>query len=288
MRTTNTLQFLKVILFALVVTTTIGCQDAKPSKEIPSKFYTDSIYSESLQGYRKHNVYLPKDFDRNKSYPIIYGTDGEESLKDSFIKPALDSLIDSNSIVPVIYIGSHSNTNEIPGSTIQTADGQTFALHYRFFEYVETNNPGGSMPGTENLFANHMSYFKEELISKVESDFNQKLTPEDRIFYGYSNGAGFGANLLNKHPDLIGTFICYSTLGSNVASNQWNSNTKYPDLYLQYGDQETGGYTDEPKLLREKYQESGSNVELKVYEGGHEIDKWNEEFVKTIAEILKP
>ena len=288
MRTANKSYFLKVILFALLAASATGCQDTKSTKEIPSKFYTDSIYSESLQEYRKHNVYLPVDFDEARSYPVIYGTDGEESLEDSFIKSALDSLIENKGIQPLIYIGSHANMNEVPDSKIQMEDGQTFALQYRFFEYVEPKNYEDALPGIEHVFANHMRYFTEELIPKVESDFNQKLSPKERIFYGYSNGAGFGANLLNKHPDLIGTYICYSTLGSNVEKNKWDPDTKYPDLYLQYGDQEKGGFVDEAKLLKQKYQETGSNCQLKVYEGGHDVLKWNEKFVETIVEALKP
>ena len=185
----------------------------------------------------------------------------------------------------MIYIGSHANAEEVPGSQIQTEDGQTFSMQYRFFEYVEIDRDQGMQEAVER-FENHMNYFTEELIPIAEKAYDPRASSEDRIFYGYSNGAGFGANLLNKHPSLIGTFICFSTVGSNVGKNAWYMNTQYPDLYLRYGDQETGGYVDEPATLKDIYEKSGSFYELKTYEGGHEIAKWNEEFAKTIQRIL--
>ncbi len=45
-----------------------------------SEFSTDSIFSKHLNEYRKHNVYLPKGFDKENEYPIIYATDGNSSL----------------------------------------------------------------------------------------------------------------------------------------------------------------------------------------------------------------
>ena len=262
-----------------------SCQQNKDRSLADSRFYTDSIYSSHLEEYRKHTVYLPKSYDSTQTYPIIYATDGDEPQNRDFIKQVLDSLIGANAIRPVIYIGSHANINVVPGSQIQTEDGQTFSMQYRFFEYVEIDREQGMQEAVER-FENHMNYFTKELIPIAEKAFNPGATSEDRIFYGYSNGAGFGANLLNKHPTLIGTFICFSTVGSNVGKNAWDMNIKYPDLYLQYGDQETGGYVDEPTALKGIYEKSASFYELKTYEGGHEIAKWNEEFGKTIQRIL--
>ena len=174
----------------------------------------------------------------------------------------------------------------MPNSSIQTQDGANFALHYRLFEYVESVGPV-PLPELEDRFRNHMQYFTAELIPAVEKEFNQDSGKEHRIFYGFSNGAGFGANLLNKDPDLIGTYICYSTLGSKAEEGNWSADITYPDLYLQYGDQEDDAFKSEAKFLKAKYQESNSFCDLKVYQGGHEETKWYQEFKKTISEILK-
>lgn len=279
------LQF--ALFFLLFGSSSLMGQPPNYAPKNQSKFYTDSIYSENLKEYRKHNVYLPKDFDASINYPIIYATDGEADLAQSAIKMILDDLIERKIITPVIYIGSHANGSEVPNSSIQTEDGATFALHYRLFEYVETDNDQVPLPELKDRFLNHMQYFTAELIPTVESEFNQDAGRKGRIFYGTSNGAGFGTNLLNKNPDLIGTYICYSTLGSKADKGKWSADTDYPDLYLQYGDQEADAFKSEAEFLKAKYQESNSFCELKVYQGGHEEAKWHEEFKKTISEILK-
>lgn len=50
------------------------------------------------------------------------------------------------------------------------------------------------IPAIANSFKNHIIYFKAELIPKIEKDYNQQIGGKDRIFYGVSSGAGFGAN----------------------------------------------------------------------------------------------
>lgn len=250
-----------------------------------SQFYTDSIFSKNLGEYRKHNVYLPKGFNKQQQYPIIYATDGSTSLEGNFYKVTLDSLIDNKIIKPTIYIATHSN-RKIANSTTNARNGEKVTIDYRNFEYVETFKYGTSDPDLSNRFKNHLLYFKDELIPQVEEQLMQKPENENRFFYGYSNGAGFGANLLNKYPDIIGTYICSSTLGSNVGGNKWHKEIKYPDLYLQFGDEESSVFKKESENLARKYKDSKSCVELEEYKGGHDYKKWNEVFIRTISELL--
>jgi len=132
-----------------------------------------------------------------------------------------------------------------------------------------------------------MLYFKDELIPLIEQEFNLNINQKDRIFYGVSNGAGFGANMLNKYPNVIGTYICYSTLGSNAEKNIWAENGQYPDLYLQYWSEESPLFIEEAENLNTKYKETNSFCELKIFNGGHDYEHWNKEFAKTIVKILK-
>lgn len=276
-----------ILIIGFVSLSLFSYQSKKIKSSLESKFYTDSIYSKHLAEYRKHNVYLPKGFNSEKKYPIIYATDGAESIVNSFIKSVLDSLIGNQTIQPIIYVGSHSNNKLADSIDSKTGNGKKVYLQYRNFEYVELYNAEINSPTLADRFENHMLYFKDELIPEVEKKFNQNISQKDRIFYGVSNGAGFGGNLLNKFPNVIGTFICYSTLGSNVERNNWNENSKYPDLYLQYGNQESIIFKMESENLYAKYKESNSFCELKNFNGGHDYKKWNEEFTKTIIKLLK-
>lgn len=264
-----------------------SCNNQKETTAQESQFYTDSIYSQNLETYRKQKVYLPVNFSKERQYPIVYSTDGDEKLSYEFIRKTLDSLISNEVIEPIIFIGSYANTKEVPNSSIQTEDGQVFTMHYRLFEYVEPDPQYPAFPGTENLFTNHMKYFKDELIPSVEAKFNQTPGPKNRSFYGYSNGAGFGANLLEKHPELIKTYICFSTLGSAVNRNDWSTNRKYPMLYLQYGSEEDGGFISEAEGIRKIYSESNSPIQFNIYKGGHEVERWNESLQDVLVDRFK-
>ena len=277
-------------LYLIVFLTFLGSvfssfQKKKSNALTDSQFYTDSIFSKNLGEYRKHNVYLPKGFNKQQKYPIIYVTDGTTSLEKNFYKAILDSLIDNKIIKPTILIASHSN-RKIADSTTNAGDGKKIIFDYRNYEYVETFKFRTSDPDLCNRFKNHLLYFKDELIPQVEKELNQYLQKNDRFFYGFSNGAGFGANLLNKYPDVIGTYICYSTLGSNVGGNEWHQEKIYPDLYLQYGDEESFVYKKESQNLARKYKDSGSFVELEEYVGGHDYKKWREGFITTFSKLL--
>lgn len=273
-------------LFIFLASMAFSCkQSMADTSSDPSRYYTDSIFSKELRQYRKHDIYLPEGFDPEQRYPILYAADGQFGQLDDYLQKTLDSLILHGHIPPLIYAGSHSNTKAAGESSGQDQDGNSFAMQFRFFEYVEVDNTGDIDPELDRIFDRHLDYFAKEFIPAIESEFGQNAKAKDRFFYGVSNGAGFGANLLNKRPQLIGTFICYSTLGSNVDSNKWNSETTYPDLYLQYGDQEAEAFAQEAKSLQSRYQDSESYIDLQVYQGGHEESIWKTLLPKTLTRI---
>ena len=276
------------LLLLLLFCATIGC-NTKPERasSSQSRYYTDSLYSQELNEYRKHDIYLPAGFDPSLKYPILYAADGQFGGPDDYLKRTLDSLIDQQVIPPLIYAGSHSNSTETDVAMGQDENGNSFAMQYRFFEYVESEDWSEVDPALDRIFQRHMNYFTQEFIPTIESEFGQSIDGTYRLFYGVSNGAGFGANLLNKIPDVIGTYILYSTLGSNAAKNKWEVSNKYPNLYMQYGTEEGEAFQEEAELIRSKYQASNSMVDLKVYEGGHEEAIWKVLLPQTLGEIFK-
>ncbi len=262
----------------------LSCQSNQPNKIIESQFYTDSIYSQHLKEYRKHNVYLPPGFDTSKNYPILYSTDGNEITGKSFYKRTLDSLIDNQIIDPIILIKSHSNSKVVDSSGT-LGNGETMYLRLRFFEYVDQFNEDFNDPKLANRFENHMKYFAEELITAVEIQFNQNISRADRYFYGVSNGAGFGMHLLNERPDIIGTYLCFSIFGGNIQSNDWQANVDYPKLYIEYGTEEPSFLKEDSDFLKAKYKELGLFSQINAYDGGHDYKIWNQKFIEILSEI---
>lgn len=267
----------------------LSCESKKANKdsETASKFYTDSIFSLQLSEFRKHNVYLPKNFNSDLKYPIIYATDGSKTTENSFYKTLLDSLIDHNSIRPVILIASHSNNKIADSTSSSTGDGNKVYLQYRNFEYVDRKPTRPEDSLLVNRFKNHIIYFKEELTTEVETEFKQTLNKTNRYFYGVSNGAGFGMSLLNMYPDKIGTYICLSIFGGDIQSNTWKTDVNYPDLYVQYGSEEPFFLKLDADFLKSKYAELNLYAEINEFEGGHDYKKWQEAFTETIIKLFK-
>jgi len=278
-------KLVKILVLGIVGLSIISCRPKMPKSKTKSTFFTDSIYSTFLGEYRKHNVYLPNGFDSCKKYPIIYATDGNSNVPN--VKNDLDSLINNKIIKPLIFIASFSNI-KIADSTSQTSGkGKRDYLQYRAFEYVNDYAIATKDSLLKKRFQNHLLYFKNELISKIEADFKQKLNRNDRYFYGVSNGAGFGLSLLNYNPHIIGTYICLSTFGGNIESNIWDENVKYPNLYLRYGSEEPFFLKEEAEFLKSKYASMQIFSEISKFEGGHNNKYWRREFIKIISRIFK-
>jgi enterochelin esterase-like enzyme len=278
----NLFSLLVVMLLTAII---VSCKSAKVVSKTESKYYTDSIYSKSLSEYRKHNVYLPQNFNKQIKHSIIYATDGSSISADDAIKKTLDSLIENKIIKPIILIESFSN-QKVADSSGTFGDGRKLYLQYRNFEYVNDNAAETENQLLAARFDNHKSYFKDELIASVENKFNQKLNKKDRYFYGSSNGAGFGMSLLNTHPNTIGTYLCFSTFGGNAQTNNWEKGVDYPDLYLKYGKYEPPFLKDDADFLTSKYTELNQFIEVEEFEGGHDRKKWKESFNATIIKLF--
>ncbi|MCH8536114.1 MAG: esterase, partial [Flavobacteriaceae bacterium] len=257
----------KILIIGLTALVISSCESKKSKSNSESKFYTDSIYSKHLDEYRKHNIYLPNGFNNENKYPVLYATDGSTNIKSSFIKKTLDSLIKIQVIKPIIYVGSHSNNN-IADSTLNTPDGKMMYLQYRNFEYTKHYNIETIKPKLADRFEKHMQYFKDELITNIEQQFNQKIDKKDRYFYGVSNGAGFGLSLLNSYPNKIGSFLCFSTFGGNIQSSTWKDDTEYPKLYMEYGSEEHSFLKEDADYLKRKYEKLNLFGEFNEYDGG--------------------
>lgn len=270
----------------MICLSSVSCHSKKITSSVPSKFYTDSLYSKSLNEYRKHNVYLPKGFQRTKSYPIIYATDGGTIKENDLDKVMLDSLIENSVIKPIILVQSHANRKVADSTSVKTGNGSEVILNYRNFEYVNDFASLSKDSLLASRFKNHMHYFNGELISHVENAFNQSLTKENRYFYGFSNGAGFGLSMLNNHPNTIGTYLCFSTFGGDIATNTWQENVAYPKLYLQYGSEEPEFLKDNAAFLKSKYEELNLFAHIKEFNGGHDHKIWHLKFIEIISQLL--
>jgi enterochelin esterase-like enzyme len=250
-----------------------------------SKYFTDSIYSNFLGEYRKINIYLPPNFKEGEKYPIIYATDGDIIDSLSHYKREFDSLITNGLTKPFIFVESYCNF-KIADFRL-TGNNDTIFLSYRNYEYVESNCQSSLIPELKELFNKHLYYFTKELIPLFESKYKLNIFKKERLFYGFSNGAGFGVNLLSKNQDIIGTYICFSTVGAFAYYKfDWDKSKKYPKLIMKYGKDEEFFAGEGSKTIAKFYKKTKSPFSLEVYQGGHDRKIWNVLLIKTLDELL--
>jgi len=250
-----------------------------------SVFYTDSIFSNSLNEYRSYNIYLPKTYEPNGNYKIIYAVDGKKINPQHRIKRNLDSLINNRMIEPIIYVESLPNSKIV--DSIRFSDDEIDYITLRNYEYVEAFSQFSKNEVLKSRFKSHLNYFKTEFIPHIEEVLNFKFNKADRFFFGYSNGGGFGVNFFSREPEIFGKIICFSPLGSNFQNLIWNVNFSYPEVFIAYGDKEEDYAVNEYKNLIDLLKSKAINYNLEVYDGTHEDMFWENEFIELLLNIVK-
>ncbi len=223
----------------------------------------DSVYSKSLNEYRKYFIYIPSNLERDISKcNIIYATDGQEILNEEYI-PILDSLIKKQIVSPTILVGVFSNEKVI---------GHNFSQ--RQIEYVKNEN---------RIYKDHKSFFINELKSYILNKYSLNKKIDKTLFYGFSNGAAFGFDIFFNESKNFDYFICFSPLGvknDEIVNFQRNNSKK---LFMAYGKNEIFLALDEYKKLSELLKKNKFNYEETVYHGGHDRKIWKKLFFQILS-----
>lgn len=264
---------LVIILFCQVSACNSGKRViAKKAKK--SKIITDTIFSKSLNERRLISIYLPRYYNKNKKYPVVFCTDGQNIVK--AYKPGLDSIMDNGLAKRFIVVGVHSNEKKVDEYS-----------EYRNYEYLKWKASSSKNPDLKDRFKNHLKFFSTEVIDFVEKNYSISQDRKKRLFYGFSNGADFGISLGAQHPLLFKYYICLSVTGGGAFKNNNWSMSNYPFYYLAYGN-------NEPLPLKigadnfKKYLNIHNYAhKFWVFNGGHSKSKWEKEFFEVIVEILK-
>jgi enterochelin esterase-like enzyme len=237
-----------------------------------SQFFTDSLFSKSLNEQRLLTVYLPDGYNPMNSmkYPVIYTTDGQ-IINESY-HHRMDSLIANKLMKPFVLIGSHSNETMVPGRT-----------EIRHYDYVP-GNPKIESPYS-NRFDNHMQFFTQELVNYAESKYSISQKPEERTFYGISNGADFGISLALAHSDQFKQFILLSIFQGTKEKFKWKKKDAIY-LYIGYGLKEEDHVLKEAIRLKKYCTRQNVSHILVTWNGAHERRHWELTFEKAIQRIF--
>jgi enterochelin esterase-like enzyme len=237
-----------------------------------STFIIDSLQSTHLSEYRSFFVYKPANFDNNKDYPVLYCTDGQKMVEHDY-KMIFDSLISSGIIEPIVVIGAYSNEKECG-----------INLTLRQVEYTDTQCEGKA---DEKRYESHKSFFLQELPKHILNKYGVKEDSSKTMFFGVSNGAGFGMTLFLTGEKKFKNYICLSTLRNVPVKKNVYKNKKQPFLYVSYGSQEFFMLVDEYENLVHKLTRKKFKFTPHKYDGGHLDKDWKPELVKALKAITK-
>ena len=236
----------------------------------PSIVKVDSIFSKSLNEYRKFTIFLPPNYNPQKTYPVFYTSDGQTLTQQLYFRP-IDSLIQLGKVRPFVMVCAHSKEKIVANDF----------LEYRNYEYLKSFSITKKVDN-HDLFSDHLTFFTNELIGFVEQKYAVSREQKGRYFYGSSNGAALGVSLSLERPMLFGNYVLMSVISGCPAVEEYlksTNATKFQfNYYHYYGNEETDCI--EENLCLEKIKNAKQILlKSKMYQGGHKRDKWGENFI---------
>lgn len=154
----------------------------KLQAQVPQGMLTkDILYNSKLLNYQvMYSVYTPPNYSANKSYPVLYVTDGYEYLHENMgnILTTLNNLIYEKKIQPIIAV---------------------------FVDHREPVNRVNNRRMTElAMNENYMKFFIDELMPVVEGKYSISKKPSERAILGTSMGGLTAAYFAFSRPDVFG------------------------------------------------------------------------------------
>ena len=224
-------------------------------KDLKGEVKTVAVDSQALGGKRKVRVYLPPGYDRTKSYPVIYGTDGNDGAT------VLEPLITAGKVPPLIVVAAFSGDYQGDRSA-----GYDPKKDLRLMEYLTGEDA--------ERYAKHETFFCTELPAWAEREFGASPHRKDRAVFGCSNGARFAVDMGVKHPDLFGHVFAFSVAGHRSFQLPEPA-AGLPHFHLAAGTWETFHTTT--KNVAEELQKHHVSVTFVTRVAGHDPTMWEDE-----------
>lgn len=207
---------------------------------------------------RKLEIYLPPEYNDNKSYPVLLVNDGKIKLYTTPFKNIIDNLIDEKAIEPIIVVF-------IP--TIE-----------RDKEYCEHN-------------IDYAKFIIEEVLPIIDSNYSTKVGSGNWAIMGSSMGGNISMATGFLYPDVIGNIgaqggagggISWCSLDSLLLKYSVKKDT-YPlkNIFASVGtyDLEVPEYglhfLNNARLFKQKLDSLGIEHEYIEFNDGHRDSNWN-------------
>ncbi|MFC1532182.1 alpha/beta hydrolase-fold protein [Thermodesulfobacteriota bacterium] len=230
----------------------------------------ETMFSPTLNSMKRCNIYLPPEYDPDRSYPVFYllhggGNDYGNWIFDGMADNIMDFLIAEGKTKELILVMPDGNVNPI-----QARSG---GLPKR-----------PSPEEQERSLALHNEYFINDLMPFIEAKY--KVDTSTRIIAGLSMGCGQTWRLITTRPDLFR----FAGLFSGVADNPEeklsaviNEIHQYRLVFVAVGNRDIPHIRDSMQALPSVLDELGIKNRYFETEGGHIWAVWQ----RALIELLK-
>lgn len=239
----------KIILFSFTILLTALISIILFSYLTGNPTYSKSViqtklYSKILDEEREIIIHLPRDYDKNKKYMVMYVLDG--SSQDKHIANKFDILATTGYVENAIIVGIPN----VSGKGRQ----RDYTPPYMKMDIDEKDSPLGEGD-------NFLTFMEKELFPFIEKNYS---VSENRTIAGNSRGGLLVMYSLFFKPDLFQGRFCFSPAiwrddnlivkkASEFLTKQDSLNSF---LYISMGDQENNkmkkGFNEMTKTLKEK------------------------------------
>lgn len=238
-----------------------------------------SVSSEVLGKEMAVNIYLPKGYNSETEYAVLYLFHGFGAGSDEYfwlpkVRTHLkaDELMESGKIEPMIIVSP---------------------LYNNSFGYNTSNEMAFIDPTTKYAYGRYEDYIIQELIPYVDAEYSTKASSEWRYIGGFSGGGSAALFLAFKHNDLFSKVgaHCPALLAERHLTESFKA-FLYPTeealierhptymaqtmeafpikIYLDAA--ENDDFREEIKSLYEILEEKGMDVAFSINEGYHDLE----------------
>lgn len=209
------------------------------------------IESESLGYDLQYRVYTPAGYENFRNLPVLYVTDGQEYSDDRLgaLPIVLDNLIEAQTIEPLIAVFIDPR---VPGDPATNRRADEFG-----------NNP------------DYLSFYVDELIPLIESEYKTATGPESRAILGTSLGGLNATYFAFNRPDIFGSAAIQSPAywyRDNIFQIVREFDGEQPELFMSTGT--IGDGTEDARMMRDIFEHKNYVFEYVEVPEGHSWGAW--------------
>jgi len=223
----------------LLMCTHLSNAQAIPKVENGTVVRIDNLNSNYVPK-RKIDVWLPKGYNTNKKYSVLYMHDGEMlfdssitwNKKNWLMQEPITKLISENKIKEVIVVGIWNGGERRHSEYFPQKPFEMLSLDQKVTikEAVRKNN-ASVFNSHEVNSNNYLKFIVEELKPYIDKNFSTNSNSNNTFIAGSSMGGLISMYAICEYPNVFGGAICMSTHWPGIFEME---NNPIPAAFLQY------------------------------------------------------